>query len=197
MTQDTRRTTQDPRDKIRSKKRFLVFVFCVMCFVSCVFFSSCGYTTSSTLPSNIKTIYIEPFKNKIDFTTGTSRNIYLPLLEVDTRNMVIDRFVFDGNLKIAKSHEADLILKGELKKYERSALRYTDDDDVQEYRVHITVSFELWDTGAEEPSWTEKNFVGEATYFVTGPEATSEESAVDEATVDLARRIVERTIENW
>ena len=42
----------------------------------------CGYTTSSTLPSSIKTIHVEPFKNSIDYTTGSGRNIYLPLLEV-------------------------------------------------------------------------------------------------------------------
>lgn len=171
---------------------------CVLC--SCalaLFFSGCGYTTKSTLPASIKTIRVEPFKNSIDYTTGSGRNVYLPLLEVDTRDAVIDRFLFDGNLKIAESNKADLILKGELTNYGRSALRYTDDEDVEEYRVHITVSFELWSAQAEAPSWTEPSFTGEATYFVTGPLAQSEDSAVKEATADLARRIVERTIEDW
>ncbi|MCK5259738.1 MAG: LptE family protein [Candidatus Omnitrophica bacterium] len=163
----------------------------------CVFLASCGYTTKSTLPSSIKTIRIEPFKNSIDFATGTSRNVYLPLLEVEARNAVIDRFLFDGNLKVVELHEADLILNGELIRYERSGLRYTDDDDVQEYRVHVTVSFKLIKARSDEVSWTEPNFVGEATYFVSGPSATSEESAVDEALLDLARRIVERTVEDW
>ncbi|MCK5082038.1 MAG: LptE family protein [Candidatus Omnitrophica bacterium] len=140
---------------------------------------------------------MEPFKNSINYTTGTGRNIYFPLLEVKARNAVINRFLLDGNLKIVEPHEADLILKGELKRYERSGLRYTDDDDVQEYRVHITVSFDLIDTRSGEISWAEPNFVGEATYFVTGPSAKSEESAVEAAIVDLARRIVERTIEDW
>jgi hypothetical protein len=45
--------------------------------------------------------------------------------------------------------------------------------------------------------WKYDRFIGEATYFVTGAQATSEESAVEEATTDLARRIVERTVENW
>ena len=168
-----------------------------LCLAFCIVASGCGYTTKSILPKNIRTIYVEPFKNAIDFTSGTGRNVYLPLLEVDTRNAVINRFLFDGNLKIAKPESADLILKGELKNYERSGLRYTDDDDVEEYRVHITVSLTLWNARNEKNSWTEPSFVGEATYFVTGPEASSEDLAVDAAIVDLARRIVERTIEDW
>ena len=172
-------------------------IFYILCLTSCVFLSSCGYTTKSTLPSNIKTIRVEPFKNSINYTSGTGRNVYLPLLEVDAHNAVIQRFLSDGNLKIAKLHDADLVLNGELKKYERVALRYTNDDDVQEYRVYVVVSFELTNTQSGELSWSEPNFVGEATYFVTGPTATSEEVAVHLALLDLARRIVERTIEDW
>lgn len=167
------------------------------CIVLCMVMTGCGYTTKSILPKSVKTIYIEPFKNNINFTTGTGRNIYLPLLEVDARNAVINRFLFDGNLKIAKPEAANLILKGEFNNYERSGLRYTDDDDVEEYRVHVTFSFEMYNTNDEEVAWTEPGFVGEATYFVSGSQATSEELAIEAAIVDLARRIVERTIEDW
>lgn len=197
MTQDTRHTRQNAVNRNYFKFFILFSRSCVTCLVSCVLFSGCGYTTSSTLPNSIKTIRVEPFKNSINYTEGTSRNIYLPLLEVEARNAVIDRFLFDGNLKVVELPEADLILKGELKRYERTALRYTDNDDVQEYRVHITVSFELSNARSGEISWSEPNFVGEATYFVTGPSARSEEAAVDDAILDLARRIVERTIEDW
>jgi len=179
-------------------KIYFRFLLCgVLCLAPLILFSSCGYTTKSTLPKSIKTIHVESFKNSIDYTEGRGRNVYLPLLEVDARNAVIDRFLFDGNLKIAEPGKADLILKGELKNYQRTALRYTEDDDVQEYRIHVTVSFELHNTKQGTTSWTEPGFVGEATYFVTGPLASSEDSAVDEAITDLARRIVERTIEDW
>lgn len=165
--------------------------------ISALLFSSCGYSTRSTLPSSIKTIHIEPFKNSIDFTTGLQRDVYLPLLEVEARNAVVDRFLFDGSLKVAEPAVADLILKGELVSYQRSALRYTDNDDVQEYRVQIAVSFTLVDAKTGETSWSEPGFAGEADYFVSGPQASSEDSAVDEAILDLARRIVERTVEDW
>ena len=163
-----------------------------------VIFSSCGYTTKSTLPSSIKTIHVETFKNNIDFSAEGRRNLYLPLLEIKVRNAVINRFLFDGNLKIADADTADLVLKGQLLSYDRSALRYTDNDDVQEYRIHITVSLEMWNANnIVAADWTESSFVGEATYFVTGASARSEEAAVEDAITDLARRVVERTVENW
>lgn len=159
---------------------------------------SCGYSLTSALPANFRTIYVEPLKNNITYTSDGGRNLYLPLLEVKVRNAIINRYLFDGNLKIAAPEESDLTLKGELKRYDRGALRYAENNqDVQEYRVQIFVSLELWDNHTNELVWKEEDFVGEATYFVTGALAKSEDAAVGDAITDLARRIVERTIENW
>lgn len=180
-----------------SKSKVCSLKSMVCCLVSIVCFSGCGYTTASTLPESIKTIHVETFKNSISFTTGRERNVYLPLLEVDVRNAIIDRFLLDGNLKISEPEEADLILIGQLTKYTRAGLRYTDNDDVEEYRVQIAVSLELWSETKQENSWTEPSFWGQATYFLSGPEMSTEESAIEEAIEDLARRIVERTIEDW
>ncbi|MCA9393622.1 MAG: LptE family protein [Candidatus Omnitrophica bacterium] len=157
----------------------------------------CGYTFKSALPAGLTTIYVETFENKIDFTAENRRNLYLPLLEQDVRRAVTDRFLFDGNLKLNDENNADLILTGKLLNYRRVGLRFSSNDDVEEYRVYITVSLTLTRNGEEEPMWEESSFIGEATYFVSGSRATSEESAVREAVEDLARRIVERTVENW
>lgn len=157
----------------------------------------CGYTTRSSLPAHIRTLYVEQFKNSVDYSTDGRRNLYIPLIEVKVRQAVIDRYLFDGNLKIASEHQADLILKGELKGYERSALRFTDNDDVEEYRIQIVMSFEMWDQEKQEVIWSEPSFIGEETYFATGPLAKSEDTALQNAMTDLARRIVERTVESW
>lgn len=193
MKKDHRLLTIDHRPVVAG----VFFRAIVYCLWSMVIFSSCGYTTRSTLPSSLKTIYVETFKNNIDFAVEGRRNLYLPLLEVNVRNAVINRFLFDGNLKIADADKADLILKGQLLSYDRTALRYADNGDVQEYRIHIMVSLELYNAQKQETSWTESGFVGEATYFVTGALAKSEETAVTDAITDLARRIVERTVEDW
>ena len=110
--------------------------------------AGCGYSTRSALPARLKTIYVQPFPNKIDFTSGGSRNVYFPLLEVKARDAVINRFLFDGNLRVAEEGRADMVLSGELVSYQRDALRYTDDDDVQEYRVQIIMNLSPFRRGA-------------------------------------------------
>ena len=176
---------------IKKQLKFFVFLFLSsFCF-------GCGYATRLTLPGNYKTIYVETFPNEIIYTTEKVRNIYFPLLEIKVKNEIIDRFMFDGYLKIADADEADLILKGTLKNYQRDILRYTDNDDVEEYRVRVIVSLELFDVRKQEVTWSESGFAGDATYFVTGSQVTTEESAVNEAITDLAKRVVERTVEDW
>jgi len=160
--------------------------------------TGCGYTTTSALPPRLKTICIGSFKNSIPYTDAANQSVYIPLLEVKARDAVVKRFQFDGNLDIVDSpEEADLVLKGELIEYRRNPLRYTDHDDVEEYRIQIIMKLALVDTADEEPMWEYSRFIGESTYFLTGTQASTEDAAVAKATVDLARRIVETTIENW
>jgi len=79
------------------------------------FAAGCGYSTRSAMPSNFRTICVEPFKNKIDFTNENRRNVYFPLMEVTARNAVVKRITFDGNLRVKKEPaQADLLLKGDL-----------------------------------------------------------------------------------
>lgn len=163
--------------------------------------TGCGYSTGSLLPSHLKTIYVDNFKNVIDIgaevTEGDKYTLYREGLENDLTTAVIERFVFDGNLKIVSEEEADIILKGNLVAYRQDPLRYDRDDDVEEYRISVIVDMELFDVDEEKAMWQEQGFAGEATYLTTGRLATSEDVARDEAIEDLARRVVERTVEGW
>jgi len=165
------------------------------------FVSGCGYSTHSAINTSIKTIYVEPFKNKINYTSeyGEARDVisYFPLLESKITQSVIDRFLFDGNLKVVKQDMADVVLKGALIDYTRDALRYDDNNNVEEYRVNLTVSLELWNDKENKLIWAEPRFVGQATYFTTGSQSKSEASAINDALDDLAQRVVERTVEQW
>ena len=160
-------------------------------------FAGCGYTTGSLLPSNFRTIYVEPFKNNVGYVSEATRGVYIPLLETKVHTAVINRFQFDGHLKVNGSDHADLVLKGNLIEFNRDELRLTDNKDVQEYRIRITMSLTLTDPVSGQIVWTEPSFSGEATYFTTGPQAKPESAALDDALTDLSRRVVERTIENW
>lgn len=161
----------------------------------------CGYTTRSLISDRYKTIYVSQFLNKIDITSEAkvSRRyqVYRPVLETDITKAVIDRFILDGNLRIEKEGNADLILKSSLIDFRRDVLRYATDETPEEYRLSLTVDISLWDRKEDKLLWEEKNFIGDTTYFLSGPNAKSEDTAIIDATKDLARRIVARTVEVW
>jgi ABC-type uncharacterized transport system auxiliary subunit len=161
----------------------------------------CGYTTRSMICNKYRTIYIPPFVNKIDITketdVGSKYKIYRPLLETDITKAVVDKFLFDGNLKPTDFQNADLTLKGELIEFRKDPLRYDNDDNVLEYRVDIITNLVLWDNKENKSVWEEKGFTGDATYIVSGTGATTEAKAISDAITDLARRIVERAVEEW
>jgi len=161
--------------------------------------SGCGYTTRSMITQDYQTIYVRPFVNKIDITSETSvarrYKTYHPLLENDITRQVIDQFILDGNLRLAKEEGADLILEGELVDYRKDALRYTGEDDkeVEEYRISLVVNIRLYDTSSQTLLWQVNNFVGDTTYFIQ----QSESSAISAAVDDLARRVVDRVVDIW
>jgi len=179
------------------KANFKILSIAILCFIL-----GCGYKTGSLLPSHLNTIYVENFLNKIDVSKESSDRfgyrIYRSALESDITTEVIDRFIFDGNLTIVDEENADLILKGTLIDYAREPLRYDKFDNVEEYRLFISVNLKLIDAvEGEKTLWTELSFTGESTYRTSGALSKSEETALDEVIEDLAKRIVERTTEGW
>lgn len=164
----------------------------------------CGYTTHSVYSGPYKSIFVEPFTNKIDLVSQDAANIarrfktYHPLLETDLRTAVINRFMYDGGLRIAGREQADLILKGELIDYRRDALRYENNQEqVAEYRLNVVMHITLLERSTGKIVWDEPGFTGEATYFTSGLGAKTESAALDIAISDLAKRVIERLVENW
>lgn len=163
--------------------------------------SGCGYSLKSALPSNIRYINISPFKNKIDIgqqTDDYTRYIsYRPMMETDITKAVISAFISDGSLKIATYPEdADLLLEGNLIAFVRQPLQYDINDNVREYRLNIVVQLILRAKN-KKILWEESRFIGDATYKTEGIYTISEATALDNAVNDLAKRIVERVIEDW
>ncbi|MFC1632084.1 LPS assembly lipoprotein LptE [Candidatus Omnitrophota bacterium] len=165
--------------------------------------AGCGYTTGSLLPEHLKTIRVQPFRNKIQLTAEVPADqyrfrSYTPNLETDITKAVLDRFLTDGNLKIVEEANADLILTGVLVDYLRQPVRYgSDNEDVDEYRVSIICAVEVKDVRDGSTLWQDPRVIGDSTYNVSGTYAVSEAATIDNAVADLARRIVNRTIEGW
>ena len=205
-SQGVRKITGNGEEEMRKNSCQLSVVSCQIFIFSVFYFlffviAGCGYTTRSMISNQFKTIYIAPFANKIDITRETDTaykyKIYKPMLETDITKSVINKFLFDGNLRPIEKESADLVLKGELVEFRRDPLRYTDLDEVEEYRINLVVNISLWDNRENKLIWEEKNFTGDTTYFTRGQTAKSEDTAISDAISDLARRIVERAVEQW
>jgi hypothetical protein len=172
----------------------------LICLSSCAVLLSagCGYTTRSTIASRYHTVYVPPFASAIDLTreadAGNKYKIYRPGLETEITKTLTNKFLFDGNVRPGDRDASDLELRGELVEFRRDPLRYSANDDVEEYRLNLVVNISLWDKKEDRMLWEEKNFTGDTTYF---PAQKSEDAAIKNAFDDLARRIVARVVEEW
>lgn len=178
------------------------FLFSIFYLLSSIFCSGCGYTTKSLLEPRIRNVYIDNFKNSIDITEEVSNKkpytLYSPGLENEVTKAVSGRFIADGNLKVARhARQADAIVSGELLEYIREPLRYDDAQDVTEYRVRVAASVRFLDRKSDKIIWEAGRFSGESSQRTEGGLKKTEEAARSEAVDDLARRIVEKTIEVW
>lgn len=206
MIEVRKQKSENRSQKTRKVKNlFLVIpLFSVLCLLFLT--AGCGYTTRSMISGKYRTIYIAPFLNKVDITqeaySANKYRIYRPMLETDITKKVINKYLFDGNLKPIKEDQADLALKGELVEYRKDPLSYTSNgENVTEYRINIYVNLSLWDKKEDKLLWQENNFNGNYSFFTSYAPANTvkvtEDAAVTNAIEDLARRIVERTVEQW
>lgn len=160
----------------------------------------CAYTGKTNLPDHVKTVRVARVANSIDITgdvtNKASFKVYRPGLEVELRNTVTERIVLDGHLKVVRSQDADTILQLELLDFRRDPLRYNRDETIQEFRVSVTASAKLVDTRSGKALW-ESSVSGNASYFLSGELAKTEDEAVVAALEDLARHAVEGFVEVW
>lgn len=154
----------------------------------------CGYTQKMTLPAGIKTIHIDTFQNKIPIGNVYA---YEPGLEIKITNGIIRRLHVDGNLKVVPREKANAILEGDLISFDQEGTRFTGLERIEEYRLYLVVALRLRDQKTGNTIWEERNFSGDASYFVLGPRAVSRGDAVDRAVERLARNIVDRIVEDW
>lgn len=162
--------------------------------------AGCGYTTKSNLPEDIRTIHIAPVENAIDLSSESGPQdryaVYRPGVELDLTAAIINRFVFDGTLKPVAPENADAVLKTRLLEYRRDPLRYSNEDEVEEYRVSMVIDVVCERSSNGQKIWGQV-LSGDTTFFLAGNRSVSEDDAQSRAVEDLARRVVEKTVELW
>lgn len=167
---------------------------CVMSLAFVIAMSGCGYTRKTVLARNIKTIYVETVKNKLD---AEMLYAYQPGLEMDITNAVIKRLQQDGTLKVVKEKNADAILKTDLVSLEQEGLRFTALEGVSQYRLFIVVRLKLVDAKTGDVIWEEPNFSGDTEYYVTTVTEIGSQKASVDAVHRLAYNIADRITEDW
>jgi len=164
--------------------------------ILCLFVTSCGYRfapAGGIVPQGAKTIAVPVFLN------GT----YEPFVDTEVTRAVVDEFLTDGRLKVVSLEGADLILRGKVTKFELSALSYTADSRVQQYRIALSVEVSLEEAKSRKLLWQEKG-LGSAfvsSYTVTIGEITAtktaKETAIRNASRDIAASIRSRVLEGF
>ncbi len=158
--------------------------------------SSCGYGLSgkgSLVPEGARTIAVPAFIN----------NTNEPYVDVEVTKAVVDEFIADGRLRIVDVEVADLALRGNIVKYEVTALSFTTDSFVQQYRVRIVVNAGLEDLRAKKTLWKEAGieavFISDYPVAIGNITATkiAKESAIKKASQDIAWTLRSRVLEGF
>ncbi len=163
-----------------------------------VFLAGCDYQPVSVLPDHVKTVAIETFSNKTAYYG----------IEEKLTHAIVEEFLREGRLGVAKKEEADSLLSGKIVRYTLEPLSYDENDIVEEYRLWIVVDITFKDLKEDQILWEQKGIGprGEeqgvkryVRYYVTpkaGQMVETEEDALERLIDKLANDIV-RLIVKW
>jgi len=160
--------------------------------ISCFLFSGCGYQlvgTGNTLPPHLKTIYISVFKN-----TSSQPEIHRELTSA-----VLQSFISDGRLKVARKDNADLIMDATLNYYKIRNVSFGSQDLVSDIILEFGVQLKVTDQ-VKNKIFIEKEVRTQWDYKSTSDIATTERArlkAADLAFHDLGRRLVSLLVDQF
>lgn len=149
----------------------------------------CGYSTSSLLPSHIRSVAVVPAENS---TTQ-------PDLGEALTDSLVAAFKADRNLTLTDAASAQLLVTSTVSSYGRDPVAYAGDQTVNRYKVEIGASVTARDQVRDEDF-----FSGVVSANLTyNPDSTpdiglsSEETAQRRTVGKLAREIVRQVVTSW
>ena len=166
---------------IRRKRSIIVrILILVICHLSLVGLSCCGYSTRSLLPEYIQKVHIKIFEN---------RTVKAGLDELAT-NTVIEAFRSGSNLRIVDEKSADIIIEGTISGFSKDPHTYTSDQTIIDYKITIKFTIRCIDRTKNEIFW-EGDVSEWATY------STNEDEGINEAMEKIADQLVTTILTNW
>ena len=157
-----------------------------------LFLNGCGYHligTGSTLPSHLKTLSIPVFTN----------NSTQPEIHRELTSSIINAFITDGRVKVARKGKADMVMQGALVHYELKTVSFNSKNFATGYIVILGVDVEVIDNVKNVP-YLKQNLRTEWNY-TAGTDIVSLEAArlaaLDEAYRVLGNRLVSLLINQF
>ncbi len=150
----------------------------------------CGYSFSSRTNPHIATIAIPIFENST-LEKG---------LEDRLADRITDAFLADKRLRVVKEKDADSVIDGKIERYDRTPFSYDKAQNVQEYRVEMTLHVTYEDRKKNHVVWEERAMTAWGTYSVSAnlPGGIEEESAAQTRAIDKAAQdILIKTVQGW
>ena len=150
-----------------------------------IMFSCSPYSFSGTsVPKHIKTIAIPLFEN------NTSE---FGLTEQVT-DALLDDFIKENILQIVDQRDSDSVMRGTISKVSDVPYTFDENEDVQEFRVTISVNL-VWIDKINEIDLFKGKVTGWGVYAASTPEDRTE--GLDDAVERLVTDVLNRTLSGW
>ncbi len=148
----------------------------------CFVLTGCGYSTSTLLRRDIRTVYVPVFDN----------HTWHRGLEVELTRAVVEEVKLHTRLGFASRQEADSILEGELIAFEEDVITKTPQDDILLTRLRATVRFR-WVDNLTRREIVPLQSIKESTLYPV----LIREPRERELFRQMAQRIVEKMEREW
>ena len=161
-----------------------------------LFCGGCGYRIGSLVHPQLKTVAVAPVQNEtLEYN-----------LTAQVRNLLCERFMTDGSLKLVDEKEADCIVYARIvdAKYAEvswaESTRAEDGEDIllpNEWSVKLVIEYTVIIPGRVQPLVSARRVSGTAN-FQTGPDQlTGRMNGVRQAAYAAAKQVVASFTEGW
>jgi hypothetical protein len=175
---------QMPRNTQHNAVKKSLALWALLCV--CALTPGCGYTTAnSRLSDDYRTIAVPAFKNKS----------FEQEIQIRVTNTLIRELEADGRFQVVDDPgSADLVLRGAISDFQASAISYSTDDNIGQFRIALIASASLEDTRTGKTIWQQDNLRGTDFYQTLGGRTRDE--ALDEAAENLVETLIYECFDN-
>jgi hypothetical protein len=147
------------------------------------------YHLGPTLKADYRSVAVPMFANKT----------LKPQLEAQVANAIVKRIQQDGGLRIESPENADVVVHGQIVRYDRSELRSLQQQTgtPREFRIRIDAMVEARDRRTGEFVLRPTRITGTADSFIGSDLQSAEFQALPLVADDLARQITSLLVESW